>query len=205
MRAAHPNPLCAAWLAGQAMRWSAAPWLLESGYTAAVEDPTQERLVGTRVPEISLASTCGGEESLATLAQEPLIINLFPGTDTLPPNPRDPDGLLRSGCTVQNLAFRELSFDFAAIGVGIVGISGATSDDQISLAVREGLPFSLLSDRHLEVAEALELPTLSTPTGAVYERIAIVASQGVIRRVFHPIQIPRRTAVDVLHWLEHGL
>jgi peroxiredoxin len=187
------------------MRWPSAPWLLENGYSTAAEDLAQERMVGTPVPAISLASTCGGEENLAMLSQEPLIISLFPGTDTLPPNPRDPDGLLRSGCTVQNLALRELSFDFAAMGVGIVGISGNTTDDQISLAVREGLPFSLLSDRHLEVAAALELPTLSTSAGAVYERVAIVASQGVIRRVFHPIQIPRRTAVDVLHWLEHGL
>jgi peroxiredoxin len=159
-------------------------------------------LIGLPVPSVQLASTAGETIDLASLAAEPLVIYLYPGTETMPARAQDPDGLLRTSCTVQSQAFGEYAMDLGEWGVRVLGVSSRTVEEQRRFAARERLPFSLASDVTLELASALGLPTSITPSGdRVYKRMTLLASEGTIEWVFDPVPIPRRNAIDVLEWV----
>jgi len=70
-----------------------------------------ERLLDVALPELSLRSSSGGLVDLRELAQGPLLVFVHPGAERRERNPRDPDGLLGSGCTVQAQGFKELALD----------------------------------------------------------------------------------------------
>ncbi len=176
---------------------------LEEEATWALSDgELVHSLLGQPLPSLRLPSTTGGELDLAMLTTEPVVVYVHPGTETLHEVPEDPDGLLASGCTVQSRVFREHVPRFAARRFGVVGISGAEPHAQRRFARRERLAFPLLSDCALELAEAIDLPTVLAADGErVFSRLTFIAHEGVIDRVFYPIPIPRRNAIDVLAWL----
>jgi peroxiredoxin len=162
-----------------------------------------EGLLGLPLPSLRLRCTTGGEMDLATLASEPVVVYVHPGTETSREVPEDPDGLLGSGCTLQSRLFREHAPGFAGKRFQVVGLSASTVEEQSRFARRERLRFPLLSDDTLALADAIELPTSLTSTGRrVYSRLTFIAHQGIIDRVFYPVPIPRRNAMDVLAWLD---
>src|SRR5918999_3695538 len=75
-----------------------------------VHDGAASHLPGLRIPEISLASTDGGEVPLADLAAEGLVLYVFPKLGR--PDQADPPGWDdvpgARGCTQQSCAFRDL-------------------------------------------------------------------------------------------------
>jgi peroxiredoxin len=177
--------------------------LEEQATWALTDGELVESLLGLPVPSLRLPCTGGGAMDLATLAREPVVVYVYPGTETRREVPEDPDGLLGSGCTVQSRIFREQAASFAARRFQVVGLSAQAPDEQRRFARRERLPFPLLSDEALGLADALELPTSLTSTGErVYGRLTFIAHDGVIDRVFYPVPIPRRGALDVLAWLD---
>jgi peroxiredoxin len=158
-----------------------------------------ERLLGAKLPSVPFRSTGGGELDLAGLSAGPLLVFVHPGVEVGVGSERDPDGLLGSGCTVQARGFREMALDFAARQIKVVGLSSVSTEQQQTFALREGLPFALLSDPALELVGALGLPTyLTADRRRLYERLSFLAYQGSIQRIFHPIPIPRRNAPDIL-------
>jgi peroxiredoxin len=159
-------------------------------------------LLGLPVPSLRLPWTAGGEVDLAALAEQPTIVFVHPGTETLPALERDPDGLLGTGCTVQSRVFAEYEPDFAMHDIRVVGLSSRALAEQLRLIGRERLRFPFVSDEGLALAEAIELPTLATAAGErVYRRLTLFAREGVIEKVFYPVPIPRRDAIDVLSWM----
>jgi hypothetical protein len=55
----------------------------------------------------------------------------------------------------------------------------------------------------MKLADSIDLPTTLSSTGErVYSRITFIAHEGIIDRVFYPVPIPRRNALDVLAWLD---
>ncbi len=182
----------------------ASPQHLETEATWELTDgELVEGLLGLPLPSLRLACTTGGEMDLATLASEPVVVYVHPGTETSREVPEDPDGLLGSGCTLQSQLFREYASSFAGRRFQVVGLSGCPVEEQRRFARRERLQFPLLSDDMLELADAIDLPTSLTSSGRrVYSRLTFIAHQGIIDRVFYPVPIPRRNAVEVLGWLD---
>jgi peroxiredoxin len=66
------------------------------------------------------------------------------------------------------------------------------------------VPFSVLSDAGLRLTAALRLPTFEVAGQTLLKRLAWVAQDGVIRKVFYPVFPPDRNAGEVLAWLANN-
>ena len=84
----------------------------------------------------------------------------------------------------------------------VFGLSTQTTADQIEAAGRLHLPFPLLSDEHGALASALNLPAMQVEGRLMLKRLALVADDGIVTKVFCPVFPPDRNAADVLAWLE---
>jgi peroxiredoxin len=105
------------------------------------------------------------------------------------------------GCTPQSCAFRDHVGELAAVGAGVVGVSAQPAAEQREFAAREHIPYPLLSDSELLLAETLRLPTFEAAGMRLYRRLTFVADHGRIVRAFYPVFPPDRNAADVLVWL----
>jgi peroxiredoxin len=91
--------------------------------------------------------------------------------------------------------------EFANRGVDVIGMSAQPAEDQAEFAQRVHLPFPLLSDPALELAERLELPTFTVAGMTLYKRVTLVICDAEIVKVFYPVFPPDRNAAEVLAWL----
>jgi peroxiredoxin len=170
---------------------------------APVDDGAADHLPGSEVPAIALPSTLGGEVDLADAACERLVVYVYPRTG-VPGQPLldgwdDIPGA--RGCTPQSCAFRDARDDFARHGATLIGISAQTPQEQAEFAEREHIPYPLLSDHDLALADAMGLPTFETSGLRLYKRLTFVAEEGQVVKVFYPVFPPDRNAGDVLAWL----
>ena len=168
------------------------------------DDGAAVHLPGSEVPSIALRSTLGGKLDLAEAAQERLVAYVYPRTG-VPGQPLlegwdDIPGA--RGCTPQSCAFRDAQQDLARHGATLIGISAQTPEEQAEFAQREHIPYPLLSDSELELADAMGLPTFETSGLELYKRLTFVAERGRIVKVFYPVFPPDRNAGDVVAWLE---
>ena len=170
---------------------------------APVDDGAADHLPGAEVPAIALPSTLGGEVDLAEAARERVVVYVYPRTG-MPGPPLDgrDDIPGARGCTPQSCAFRDTQGDLAAHGASLIGISTQTPQEQAEFAEREHIPYPLLSDHGLALADAMGLPTFETSGLRLYKRLTFVAEEGRIVKVFYPVFPPDRNAGDVLAWLE---
>jgi len=118
------------------------------------------------------------------------------------PNPDGWDAIPGArGCTPQSCSFRDHVADLSAHGAHVVGISAQTAEAQAEFAEREHIPYPLLADPELRLAEAMRLPTFETAGMTLYRRLTFVARRGRIEKVFYPVFPPDRNAAEVLAWL----
>jgi peroxiredoxin len=170
-----------------------------------VDDGAADHLPGVELPPVVLPSTRGGLVDLAALAAETatLVLYVYPRTGT--PGEELPDGWDdipgARGCTVQNISFRDHRAQLNVLGAEVVGLSAQTTEDQHAFTEREHMPYPLLSDPQLRLAEALGLPTFEVGELTLYKRLTLVAREGVVERVFYPIFPPDRDAANVVAWL----
>ena len=81
------------------------------------------------------------------------------------------------------------------------GMSSQDPEYQGEAAERLHLPFAMISDPQLALADALNLPTFSAHGYArVYSRSNLVVREGRIEHVFYPILPPSTDARQVLGW-----
>ena len=166
-------------------------------------DGATDHLAGMSVPDLTLPSTLSGTANLAELARERLVAYAYPRTG-IPgqPSPTGWDDIPGArGCTPQSCAYRDNLAEFSALGATVVGISAQSPEEQREFAEREHIPFALLNDSSLHLAEQLCLPTFTADGMTLYKRLTIVAEEGKIARVFYPVFPPDRNAVEVLTWL----
>jgi peroxiredoxin len=169
-----------------------------------VDDGAADHLLGSRVPHVVLPSTLGGEVDLAQAASERLVVYVYPRTGTPgQPSPEGWDDIPGArGCTPQSCAFRDARQELARHGASLIGISTQTPAEQAEFAQREHIPYPLLSDHELALAEAMSLPTFEAGGLKLYKRLTFVAEECRIVSVFYPVFPPDRNAGDVLAWLQ---
>ena len=72
---------------------------------------------------------------------------------------------------------------------------------QSEAAVRLRLPFALLSDEHLKLTRAMQLPTFETSGMTLLKRLTLVIDNGTVTHVSYPVFPPDQSAKDVIGWL----
>jgi peroxiredoxin len=106
------------------------------------------------------------------------------------------------GCTAEACGFRDHHADLLAAGASTVyGVSSQDTDYQRELVERLNLPFAMLADPELTIADALDLPTFTADGRRLYRRLTLIVADGCVERVFYPIFPPNQHAQEVLAWL----
>jgi peroxiredoxin len=175
------------------------PYVLPEGLPVPVDDGATDHLTGSEVPDLVLPSSRGAVNlrDFEVLYVYPRSgrpgVDLLPGWDDIPG---------ARGCTPQSCAFRDHSAELAALGARVAGLSAQTLDDQIEFAQRNRMPFPVVSDEWLELARDPGLPTFEVEGLTLYKRLALIAEQGRIVKVFYPVFPPDRNAQEVVDWLK---
>jgi len=167
------------------------------------DDGAAAHLTGTAVPAVALAATDGGRIDLASQPGR-LVVYAYPLTGK--PGSPLPDGwdLIPGarGCTPESCGFRDHFMEIKVAGADLVfGLSTQDTAYQREAAGRLELPFPLLSDASLQLANALRLPTMEIDRQTLFKRLTMVIDSGYITKVFYPVFPPDRHAEEVLAWL----
>jgi peroxiredoxin len=80
-------------------------------------------------------------------------------------------------------------------------LSSQDTDYQREAAERLALPYPLLSDRDLQFARALELPTFQFNSMTLIKRLTLIVDDGRITKTLYPVFPPDRSAEQTLNWL----
>jgi peroxiredoxin len=171
------------------------------------DDGAADHLPGEAMPPLVLRDTRGDEVALDRLGPGRTVVYLYPlsgrpgvdlpgGWDAIPG---------ARGCTPEACGFRDHHADLRAAGAhAVYGLSSQSTEYQAELAARLGLPFSILSDADLALAEALDLPNFEVDGQRLYARLTLIVTDGRIEHAFYPIFPPDQHAAEVLEWLrEH--
>ena len=133
-------------------------------------------------PEFCLPSDQGGEFCLSDHPGERFLLVFYPGDDT-------------PVCTRQLCEYRDGIESFAQLGVTVVGISSDSLESHRKFRAKHDLPFVLLSDESLDVAQAYGCKGALGMKRAVF----LVDEQGVIRYAHvEALALFRRRAEELL-------
>ena len=172
---------------------------------APVDDGAMAHIAGSVVPDVALQATDGARVSLGKLPGR-VVVFAYPRTG-VPGEPsltEDWDQIPGArGCTPQSCSFRDLHKVLVSAGAAkVFGLSTQDTAFQSAAAERLHLPFPLLSDEKLALAQAMNLPTMQVAGHTLLKRFALVIDDGRVSAVFYPVFPPDRNAADVLAWLE---
>lgn len=177
---------------------------LPSDLPVPEDDGAADHLAGLEMPPITLPGTGGSRVALDDLGPGRTVLYVYPlsgrpGVDL----PAGWDAIPGArGCTPEACGFRDHHDDLRAAGASAVfGLSSQTTDYQAELAERLSLPFEILSDPDLELADALRLPTFTADGRRLYKRLTLVVTDGRIEHAFYPVFPPDRHAAEVVGWL----
>lgn len=178
------------------------PTVLPANLPVPEDDGAAAHLPGATVPSVRLTST-EGDVDVAELAEELTVLYCYPrtgvpGEEPSPVWDRTPGA---RGCTPQSLGFRDAHAKLSELGAHVVGLSAQTSEEQREFAARVGLPYPVLSDPELRLADALGLPTFEFEGTRLYKRITLVLEGGRVAHVFYPVFPPNENATEVTRWL----
>lgn len=178
------------------------PGALPADLPVPEDDGAADHLGGLLIPPLGLETTAG-DLNLATAAAGLLVLYIYPRTGR--PGIEPPTGWDETpgarGCTPQSCGFRDHGPELRALGATVLGLSAQTIDDQREAAERLGLPHAVAADPELRLAEALRLPTFEFDGRRLYKRLALVAGEGRVVKVFYPVFPPDENAAEVVAWL----
>jgi peroxiredoxin len=166
------------------------------------DDGAADHLDGMTLPDVALP-VVGSGESFALRRDGLLVVFVYPRTGTPgQPNPPGWDEIPGArGCTPHSCAFRERHFALTGLGATVAGLSAMDPGEQAAFAEREQLPYPLLNDGPLQLSDELGLPTFEVCGMTLYKRLALIARDGRVEKVFYPVFPPDRNASDVEAWL----
>ncbi len=161
-------------------------------------------LAGRAVPALRLLATDGSSVALDELGPGRTVLYLYPMTGqpgiALPAGWDEIPGA--RGCTPEACGFRDHHAELREAGArAVYGLSSQSSAYQREAAQRLALPFSLLSDPGLQLAQALGLPTFEVDGERLYRRLTMIVGGGLVEHVFYPVFPPDAHAGEVLSWL----
>jgi peroxiredoxin len=178
------------------------PTQLPEGLPVPEDDGAADHLEGVEIPPLALDST-DGPLDLAAEGARLLVLYVYPRTGrpgVEPPASWDETPGAR-GCTPQSCGYRDHGAELRALGAGVIGLSAQSLDDQREAVERLRLPHPVISDPEFRAADALGLPTFDFDGTRLYRRLALVAEEGRIVKVFYPVFPPDRNAAEVVAWL----
>ena len=177
---------------------------LPPGLPVPTDDGAADHLLGRRLPLVVLPATDKRSVDLASLTGR-VVVFCYPrtGQPDQPPLVEEWDMIPGArGCTPQSCAFRDLHTAFQELNTQVFGLSTQTTEYQQEAAERLHLPFPLLSDAKRELTDALRLPTFEVAGQMLLKRLAWIANNGQIKKVFYPVFPPDKNADEVLTWLQ---
>ena len=174
------------------------PYTLPADLPVPEDDGGAAHLTGLPLPDLELDSSQGTVD-----VQDLDVIYVYPrtgrpGVPSLPGWDATPGA---RGCTPQSCGFRDAHGELRALGMRVAGLSTQRIEDQIEFAERNTMPFPVVADPDRRLGDALGLPTFEVAGETLYKRLALVAENGRIVKVFYPVFPPDENAADVLAWL----
>lgn len=161
-------------------------------------------LVGRRLPAVVLDATDGGRVDLGADDGVRRILFVYPrtGDPTAPDSPAWAAIPGAKGCTAEACSFRDLRDDFARLGWDVAGCSVQSTTYQAEAVARLHLPYPLLSDRGLELRDALGLDTFAFEGTTLYRRVTLLIDGGRVAEVIVADDDPSGHVEDVLRVVE---
>lgn len=141
--------------------------------TLAINDPA---------PDFALPDQDGNVLRLSEQRGRRLLLVFYPGDDT-------------PVCTRQLCDYRDGLESFADLGVTVIGISADDADSHRAFRQKHGLPFTLLSDKGLEVAEKYDCKALIGMKRGVY---LLDEAQRIRYRHVEPVAVFRRKREELI-------
>src|SRR5262245_8205351 len=180
------------------------PTVLPTNIPVPQDDGGAHHLAGLKLPSVPLTATNGAQVDLAKLTGR-TVVYVYPRTGV--PGQPLPDGWDAipgaRGCTPQSCSFRDHFAELKRLGVAqLFGLSTQDSEYQREAAERLRLPFPILSDAAVALANAIRLPTFTVAGMTLLKRMALVIDDGVIAKVFYPVFPPDKSAEQVIAWLQ---
>jgi peroxiredoxin len=155
----------------------------------------ERRLLGVALPDLELDCAEDAPISLPGLARRSnLAIFFYLGLTGMPAEVQFTDD-------ARALQWADYDFELHGLGYLTVGVSVQSVTGQATLAGGEPLPYMLLSDPKLRLAEALDLPTSDGDSGPAYEPLTMLVREEGISRIFFPID-PARDAATAAEWIK---
>jgi peroxiredoxin len=182
------------------------PEVLPEGLPEPEDDGAASHLVRRPMPALALPSTSEGRVRVDLVPEgaDRLVLYAYPRTGRPGEPPLTPDWDLipgARGCTPESCGFRDHAAELWDAGAAVAGVSTQSTDDQLEVVERLGLPFPLLSDDDLQLTHALGLPTHAVAGHTLIKRLTLVVRDGRIEHVFYPVFPPDTHASNVLVWL----
>ncbi len=126
---------------------------------------------GTKAPEFALPNKDGSEVTLSQFAGRKLVLYFYPKDST-------------PGCTRQALAYAAAYEEIKSLGAEVVGVSRDSAASHTKFAEKNGLPFTLLSDKELTAIKAYDVwhekKTAGKVSMGVVRTAYVIDEQGVI-------------------------
>jgi peroxiredoxin len=175
------------------------PYTLPPNLPVPEDDGAADHLRGMRIPSLVLDSSQGPVD-LKELCAKRAVLYVYPrsgkpGVPSLPGWDAFPGA---RGCTPQSCAFRDHAAELAQLGATLAGMSSQPLEDQVEFAERNHIAYPVISDPDLLVRDALDLPTFEIAGYTLYKRLALIAENGIVAKVFYPVFPPDRNAADVV-------
>lgn len=162
------------------------------------DDGAAGHLTGLELPSLVLESSQGPVDvsSFGVLYVYPRTGR--PGEPSLPGWDAFPGA---RGCTPQSCSFRDHEAELRALGYSVAGLSAQPLEAQVEFAERNHIPYPVIADPELRLRDALGLPTFEIAGHTLYKRLALVARERRIVKVFYPVFPPDKNAEEVLAWI----
>jgi len=108
------------------------------------------------------------------------------------------------GCTPQSCAFRDHYQELNDLGAQVFGLSTQSTEYQIEVKMLLHLPFEILSDCDLNLANALKLPIFEIEGKQLIKRITLIVEDAKIVKVLYPVFPPDKNVNEVIDWLQEN-
>ncbi|MEU6012038.1 MerR family transcriptional regulator [Streptomyces sp. NPDC047453] len=179
---------------------------LPADLPAPVDDGAATHLPGRTLPALSFTGTDGSAIRLDAVSDGRWVLFLYPLTGD--PAADIPEGWNEipgaRGCSQEACNFRDNLDALRAQGVDrVLALSSDRADYQQALVNRLHLPYPMLSDPGLTLADELKLPTFEANGQTLYRRLTLVLRGTTIEHVFYPVFPPDTHADEVAQWFRN--